>query len=230
MTLCPANPLPRRERERIARREAILQSALEVFAAAGYAGATIDEIASRAEFGKGTVYNYFEDKRELLLAVLDLAAEGFREHMLEQLSKGVDDNLPTRAFFHSFIDSTLSYFLERTEIFRLLFKESGRLLLEGDPEILAFTHDHERRTIEMLSEHVARAVESGSMRDYPPAAIAHLLMGNIHGYLHYAIMVPGECSNGPVIAGKDAADFITTALFDGLMSDAGKTKSPVRNT
>jgi len=230
MTLCPPTSLSRRERERNARREAILHSALEVFAAAGYAGATIDEIASRAEFGKGTVYNYFEDKRELLLAVLDLAAEGFREHVREQLSQSAAADLPTRAFFHAFIESTLSYFLERTEIFRLLFKESGRLLLEGDPQILAFTHDHERRMIAMLSEYVARAVESGSMRAYPPAAISHLLMGNIHGYLHYAIMVPGECSNGPVIAGKDAADFITTALFDGLMSDAGKATSPARKS
>ncbi|MEL6613746.1 MAG: helix-turn-helix domain-containing protein, partial [Bacteroidota bacterium] len=57
----PARPdqgLSRRERERLARRAAMLDAATALFAEKGYASATLDEVAERAEFGKGTLYNY----------------------------------------------------------------------------------------------------------------------------------------------------------------------------
>jgi len=50
----------------------MLEAAQSVFAEKGYARATLDEIAERAEFGKGTLYNYFEGgKEEILYAVFE---------------------------------------------------------------------------------------------------------------------------------------------------------------
>jgi AcrR family transcriptional regulator len=47
----------RRERERLARRREILEAARKVFAARGYEGSTLDEVAREAEFAKGTLYS-----------------------------------------------------------------------------------------------------------------------------------------------------------------------------
>ncbi|NIT76010.1 MAG: helix-turn-helix transcriptional regulator, partial [Thermoplasmata archaeon] len=49
----------RRLREREARVELILSSALRVFTARGLREATMEEIAEEAELGKGTIYYYF---------------------------------------------------------------------------------------------------------------------------------------------------------------------------
>jgi AcrR family transcriptional regulator len=63
--------LSRKERERLMRRQAMLEAARAVFAEKGYANATLEEIAQRAEFGKGTLYNYFPGgKDELFLLSL----------------------------------------------------------------------------------------------------------------------------------------------------------------
>ena len=45
--------LPRKERERLARRLEIVRAARSVFAEKGFEKATLEEIAERAEFGKG---------------------------------------------------------------------------------------------------------------------------------------------------------------------------------
>ncbi|HEX8299915.1 MAG TPA: TetR/AcrR family transcriptional regulator, partial [Rubricoccaceae bacterium] len=64
--------LGRRDRERLARRRAMLDAALGVFGDKGFDGATVDEIAERAEFGKGTLYNYFPGgKDELYLTLFE---------------------------------------------------------------------------------------------------------------------------------------------------------------
>ena len=53
------------------KRPLILQAATEVFAEQGFAAVTVAEIAQRAGIGKGTVYEYFSSKDELLFAVFE---------------------------------------------------------------------------------------------------------------------------------------------------------------
>jgi AcrR family transcriptional regulator len=53
------------------KRPLILQAATEVFAEQGFAAVTVAEIAKRAGIGKGTVYEYFSSKDDLLFAVFE---------------------------------------------------------------------------------------------------------------------------------------------------------------
>ncbi len=53
------------------RREQIIRHALESFAKHGYHRTSISEIAKAAGISKGLMYNYFDSKEELLIAVLE---------------------------------------------------------------------------------------------------------------------------------------------------------------
>jgi AcrR family transcriptional regulator len=53
------------------RRQHILDAAIRVFDAKGFRGATIRDIATEAGVSDGTVYNVFENKEALLLAILE---------------------------------------------------------------------------------------------------------------------------------------------------------------
>ncbi|MET8151242.1 TetR/AcrR family transcriptional regulator [Actinoplanes sp. NPDC049668] len=55
------------------RRDAILDAAHAVFARKGYAAAGIADLAGELGIGHGTVYRYFENKRDVASAVLDRA-------------------------------------------------------------------------------------------------------------------------------------------------------------
>ena len=54
----------------------ILLNALDVFARKGLEGAKIKDIAAKAGFSQGFVYNYFKSKDEIFIKIVDLAAEG----------------------------------------------------------------------------------------------------------------------------------------------------------
>jgi AcrR family transcriptional regulator len=60
----------RRERLRREREARILESAAAVFARKGFYQATIREIAELADVADGTIYNYYANKRDLLVAML----------------------------------------------------------------------------------------------------------------------------------------------------------------
>ena len=49
----------------------IKEAAIRLFAANGYANASLEEIADAAKFTKGAIYYYFKSKEKLLLEILD---------------------------------------------------------------------------------------------------------------------------------------------------------------
>lgn len=75
----------RKEREREARRNAILDATEQVVRGKGFATATMDDIAKTAELAKGTVYLYYKSKEELMVGLMirgnDLLFEVFSEEI-----------------------------------------------------------------------------------------------------------------------------------------------------
>ena len=61
----------RRERQVQRKKEEILAAATRVFAAKGFSAATTKDIANEADIGESTLYNYFDSKREIMLAIMD---------------------------------------------------------------------------------------------------------------------------------------------------------------
>ena len=95
-------PATRREKERLAHRNAILDAAERIVADRGFAGATIADIARAAEFAVGSIYNFFPGKRELAEAVmLRIATERVQEvlDLALPVAEDPDRALPTLAGF-----------------------------------------------------------------------------------------------------------------------------------
>lgn len=69
----PAPKASRRERKKEASRAQIITSAVELFSTHGIDAVTVDQIAEAADVGKGTVYNYFQAKEDIVVAfIVDL--------------------------------------------------------------------------------------------------------------------------------------------------------------
>lgn len=66
-------------------RHQLLEAAATEFAREGYVGANINHISQAAGFAKGTIYNYFPSKRELMLALIDEIAAIHTEAVMQQV-------------------------------------------------------------------------------------------------------------------------------------------------
>ena len=102
----------RKEREREQRRELILNAAVELIAKNGFDKTTMEDIAQKAEFSKGTLYLYFSDKSalfaEIKITALELIQSKFSS-ILRQDATGVD---LVMEMLNSFID-----FLEEKSVY-----------------------------------------------------------------------------------------------------------------
>lgn len=87
-------------------RDRILDAAAKVFAAEGFAGATIDAIGQAARFTKGAVYSNFESKDELFLALLDREFELRGQQIAIALDRSAGDTTAAaREVSRSVLDS-----------------------------------------------------------------------------------------------------------------------------
>src|ERR1700719_1087305 len=60
-----------REQSKAATRERLLDAARSVFAASGFHGASVEEVAAAAGFSTGALYSNFEGKEDLFLALME---------------------------------------------------------------------------------------------------------------------------------------------------------------
>lgn len=105
--------LPRDER-----RAQLLAAALEVFTAAGYHSAAMDEIADRAGVSKPVLYQHFPSKLELYLAVLDTHIDSLVFAIQRAIQSTPDNAKRVQATIGAYFD-----FIEAEgEAFRLLFE------------------------------------------------------------------------------------------------------------
>jgi len=103
-----------------ARRQQILQAAVQAFSEKGFHRATIKDIAKIARIADGTIYIYFGNKQEILLAILDLINES--ESRAEDFARS--ETMDLREYMQMYIRERLNTLSSAgLAILRVLFSE-----------------------------------------------------------------------------------------------------------
>ena len=127
---------------RSARRTQLLAAAQEVFVRCGYHAAAMDDIADRAGVSKPVVYQHFQSKLELYLALLDEHIEALLDAVRTALSSTRDNKqrvVATIAAYFEFVDRD-------GEPFRLVFESD----LTNEQAV--------RQRVDDVTERCARAI------------------------------------------------------------------------
>ena len=186
----------RRERERTARREAILDAAQELIAEEGYYGMRMDSVAEAAELSKGTLYLYFENKDALCAAVatrlLDALIPSI-ESALQTASSGLDAVRQLLQNYHDFTQDNPHHFR-----FAMAWLSAGERM---DDSTEAF-QIYRGRVGHMLSMGVAALKQGqadGSIRaDIDPLPFAMQLWTSFFGVVMVALNKEGMAQRIPV--------------------------------
>ena len=124
--------LPRDER-----RAQLLVAALEVFTAAGYHSAAMDEIADRANVSKPVLYQHFPSKLDLYLAVLDLHIDS----LVFAIQKAIASNRENSSRVAATVDAYFGFIDSGGEAFRLLFESDMNLEPQVRERLNRMTYD-----------------------------------------------------------------------------------------
>jgi AcrR family transcriptional regulator len=178
-------PLRRRDEARALFRNAILDAAEAVFAERGFHGARIQDIAERARIAVGTVYNHFEDKDDVLGALLEQRSE----EMSSQLHAVRDDLGPFEARRRARVGRVLAY-VQAHRAFFAIANEQG--LFAGTVAPGARATQKRLRHVERLREAFGALVEegiaSGDLEPLQGDALLRFFGGTIRAFVLSSIV------------------------------------------
>lgn len=138
MTSTPIDPLGAKQRlPRDERRAQLLTAALEVFTAAGYHAAAMDEIADRAGVSKPVLYQHFPSKLDLYLAVLDLHIDS----LVFAIQKAIASNRENSSRVAATVEAYFGFIDSEGEAFRLLFESDMNLEPQVRERLNRMTYD-----------------------------------------------------------------------------------------
>lgn len=171
----------RKEREKEARREEILDAAYKVFVAKGLAGATVDDIAAAAELSKGTIYLYFRSKEDLYLAVTTRGLDIMLRIFEASAAKGGD---PIQQIWN-LSDAYNTFYEEHREYFRMLaFFENPEMHDTVSEEMLADCQTHDAKVWGFVSGVMKNAIDAGYLHaGLNPLEVGMMLWSNTTGLL-----------------------------------------------
>ncbi len=155
------------------KRAEILEAAMLVFASKGFHRARMEEVAAAAHIGKGTIYEYFTSKPQMLQALHGHMLGKLKEYYGEKL-KGIEE--PPEILAH-FLAAALASFREWEPFFYVfcdVWAEAGRA--EQQNLLRMQLREAYQSSIDDLTRVVEAGVAGGFFRcEQPRLAAEHIL-------------------------------------------------------
>ncbi|QJF52612.1 TetR/AcrR family transcriptional regulator [Roseobacter ponti] len=166
-----------REKQKADRRSRILGAAVSQFRAGGYRSVRIGDIAGRAGVSVGTVYNYYQTKGDILIAVVAMEVEEVLEAGAELVANppgGVQVAL--LSLIYGYYDHSLEYLSKE------MWRSAMALSIEAPGTRNGqLYHDLDRRLAAQVTDLVAALQSRGDVRvDLDAQALGGLIFSNLN--------------------------------------------------
>lgn len=166
--------MSRKERDKLRNKEAILDAAVHLFAQKGFAETKLEDVAALAEFGKGTLYNYFENKSDLLLSAFDYAVSSMLDFLYQQLSS-VSDPLDR---IRLIANSQFNYYRTNTDFMKVIMT-NHQVLMNNAGSNVVFERFMDLK--KLVVAEMQSAIDAGLLKPGSAQRYAAYLSGMIHG-------------------------------------------------
>jgi AcrR family transcriptional regulator len=172
----------RQVQERELRKERILNGALKVFQKQGIEKATMDEIAKEADFGKATLYYYFESKEDIFSAILE---QGWKE-IWERIEPAIHGQNGPKDTFRSILTIVGLLVNEKRVLYQFLFTAPQSM-----PEMLDDKLPWKRYQNRMYSV-LQGLIEEGIAKNEFPDIDSSMLLKGLGGLFHGVIFLGNQ--------------------------------------
>lgn len=156
-----------------ARRAAVIAAAEAEFGAHGYSRGSLNVIARKAGVAKGSLFQYFADKRDLYAFIADVASQRVRSYM-EGRIRELDPGRPFFEFLPALLDDWVAYFADHPSERALHAAASFEVDVDARVSVRTVIHRH---YLEVLRPLVRDAQTRGDLRpDSDVDALLSLLL------------------------------------------------------
>jgi TetR/AcrR family transcriptional regulator len=200
--------LTRREREKMARRDEIFVTALDLFSEKGYHNVSMHEIARKAEFAIGTLYKFFENKESLYKALVLEQVEKFHNALVQAIEEPGDEIEKLR----NYVKAKSEVFTANVKMIRFYFSETRGASFNIKAGLDSEIREQYSNFLGMLASVFARGMEKKRFKKISdPYHLAVAIESFTNAFLFLWLEAPGRHPY------PEDPDVILNILFKGLV-------------
>lgn len=186
----------------------ILRAAGEVFRRRGFSVATIEEIASAAGVGKGTIYLYFSGKQDIVNSLVTFTLESLHRG-ISQVIGSADDAITK---LHKLIAGHVHFSLKHLDFAYILYRELSELGGEFSDKVLGFTDEYVKAVASVLRQGEAE----GTLNVGDPEIVASGVMGLVNTTVFFSARRRADLGE------PELTNRILSLLVDGIGARKGR--------
>lgn len=179
--------ISRKESERLRRRDAILDAAEGLISDIGFDSTTMDQIAERAEVGKGTLYLHFKSKSAIYLAICERGSRLLNDQMAAVLAKDL-----TGLQMVEMLGNVYLRFVQINPQYFYAFKYYETVVAEDksrDSEIADQCEENAKNAMTYIVRALQIGMQDGSIDDtYDPNQLGVMIWGASKGIINMAFL------------------------------------------
>ena len=162
-------------------RSKLKQAALDVFSEKSFVAATVEEITEKADVGKGTLYQHFEDKEQIVITLIHEAIE----HLIERIRSFKKKPATLEKMLEHLLNAHYEFYINAKEEFLLLFQGKLSLKLQiNNPDELEESYLRYLTEIEsQISSYLSSKIKPVKVRQ-----LACAVAGFIFGYFSFSMI------------------------------------------
>lgn len=181
-----------RKVDKQAKREAILRAAMDVFSRRGAHDFRMIEISEQASVGKGTLYEYFRTKDELVAGCFELFLSDFDSSM----RAGLPSDLSPSDQICEYIRLSADYFASHRERMTLLFDLWAMACLRSErPPDLPDLRTSYGDAIDFIASIIKAGIAAGEFRRVDSRAVGSAILATLDGLLFQVHLGLADPSN-----------------------------------
>jgi len=214
-----ATKVSRREQRKITTRTDLLAAGRRLFSQKGLYESRIEDLTNSAGIAKGTLYQYFEDREDLIQAVV---ADGFHE-LQRYVRLRVHGTGSADRLVRELVEAHLDFLTENRDLMRIFHQVRG--LLKFDQA----RWGRLRRALVGHLDFLSRLMASPDA--FPRAAarrrklVAALLFGSVSGFL--SMQTSSDPKSLPQLDGPVVADALTTLVLRAMSGPKPAREHPM---
>jgi len=136
---------------------AILRAAMDVFSEKGYYAAKLEDITAHAGLSKGSIYNHFENKKDLFFSVIEWG-EYQLFHQIAETRKRCNN---ARDIIENTLRAYFRFFQKRESFFRVLIQEKYVFHDEIKETFMKIQNEN----LKSLESDIKKGIKDGLIRD-----------------------------------------------------------------
>ncbi len=203
----------RREREREQRRNDIIDGAEKVFFAHGFDSATMDDVAEAVELSKATLYLYFDNKQDLIHALVLRA----KRELLKRYREAVSRQDTGLCQLEAIGRECVQFYVEHPDYFHLLGETSGEAAGSVSDTQAKEGDEIRKGLMEVTTGAIQTGLDDGTITaPIPPQVLAIILWGQTVGMVQLLAHIGPQMKDHYGVSREQAMeahfDFIHRAL------------------